>query len=114
MLEAGIIGDIAGQSERPAAHVLHCGSSGEYLFDATAGGDHIRTRLSESLAENQPDAAGSADYDRGLVLEFEKRMTHEEVRCADFSDPQSTRSIGELYSSRSEERRVGKECRSRW
>src|ERR1700686_3186232 len=98
MFEAGVVGHIAGRSERPAPQGLHRGSGGAHLFRATAGGDDIRSRLSERPGESQPDAAGSADYDGGLVLEFEKRMTHEEVRCGTLSDRQSTRSIGELYS----------------
>src|SRR5664280_2717937 len=89
MLEAGVVGDIAGQSERTAPQGLHRGSSGAHQFHATAGGDHVRSRLGESRGESQPDAAGSADYDRGLVLEFEKRMTHEEVRCAFSATPPS-------------------------
>src|ERR1035441_9006889 len=76
MLEAGVVGDIAGESERTAPQGLHRGSSGAHQFRATAGGDHVRSRLGESLGESQPDAAGSADYDGGLVLEFKKRMTH--------------------------------------
>ncbi len=62
--------DIAGRDKRAPSQLLHRGCGAPDQFRAAAGGDYIRSCLSEYLAESQADAARSANYDSSPFFEF--------------------------------------------
>ncbi len=75
-----MVGDITGHSKGSATELFDCGNGSLNLLAATAGRNHIGSRLRQSLGESQPDTAGPADYDSGSVFQLEKRMSHAVVR----------------------------------
>ncbi len=76
LFEAGGVGDIAGLSKRPPPQRLDFGGRGGHLFGAASSGHNVRARLGQRPGEGKSDAAGSADHNRGLVRQVEKRVSH--------------------------------------
>ena len=89
----------------------------------TAGMRHFGENRAEELAQKRPAVEAKLGPDSGIVWHFigtlQSRKTH---AIADFADTFhaldrlkiANRLSKRLQENRSEERRVGKECRSRW
>src|SRR5690349_11964530 len=74
-----------------------------------------RRRHTRSLRDWSSDVCSSDLIDRPMILEKAKREGLVDAHMDALSDDQLLRVIARPgFSTRSEERRVGKECRSRW
>src|ERR1044071_5701550 len=67
--------------------------------------------MQQALFDFTDDEVESFSAERGLRLPFECLQV---VNCNGALDAGAERDLGEIRATRSEERRVGKECRSRW
>src|SRR5882724_2462722 len=70
------IGHIARQSERTYSDIPNFTRDLLHQLRATPCCDYVRSRFRQPLRKRQPDSTGSANDNRGPILQIEKRVSH--------------------------------------
>jgi len=80
-----------------------------YTVQHESGSTTIRNRVMRGLLENEKEMAAAKDPSRFAVT-----PTNYDVTGGELTDDGTVKLLAKPRRKRSEERRVGKECRSRW
>ena len=94
MLDRGFVGDIAGNLKRTFAERTNFFCGGPHKIHTAARRDDVGAGLREAFGDFQADTAGAADDKRGIVVQFQARMTHV------FAPFQRIRKAVRFYSSK--------------
>ena len=98
-----------------AAQKTAAARSEELLGEARAQAAALKQKAEADIAQERKKAVNEVkDEIGGMAMEIASKVVEREIKEADHQDliDEFIKNVGE--ASRSEERRVGKECRSRW